>query len=162
MTARDHAAGALVVRRQPGEEMFLPSGEALGCHRDPRSTWRERETGGRHIEGGQIVLLDDRERARELPIVAALQDDHARKLREHHEGRRPLRRFLVPPWQGRAGGVHIRPHGALHQAPEQQCQQQDEPQGFDAFWLLQKETIDQHWVFEKPVVLLKIYLLMPL
>ena len=30
MTARDHAAGALVVRRQPVEDMFLPSGEALG------------------------------------------------------------------------------------------------------------------------------------
>jgi hypothetical protein len=25
MTARDHAAGALVVRRQPVEDMFLPS-----------------------------------------------------------------------------------------------------------------------------------------
>jgi len=33
MTARDHAAGALVVRRPPVEDMFLPSGEALGCHR---------------------------------------------------------------------------------------------------------------------------------
>ena len=35
MTARDHAAGALVVRRSPVQDTFLPSGEALGCHRGP-------------------------------------------------------------------------------------------------------------------------------
>ena len=72
MTARDHAAGALGVRRQPVEDMFLPSGEALCCHRDPLSTCRERETGDRHIEGGQILLLDDRARTGELPVVTAL------------------------------------------------------------------------------------------
>jgi hypothetical protein len=72
MTARDHTAGVLVVRRQPVEDIFLPSGEALCCHRDPLSTCRERETGGRHIEGGQILLLDDRERTGELPGVTAV------------------------------------------------------------------------------------------
>jgi hypothetical protein len=33
MTARDHAAGTLVVRRSPREDTFLPSGETLRCHR---------------------------------------------------------------------------------------------------------------------------------
>ena len=35
MTARDHAARALVVCRSPLEALFLPSGEALCGHRDP-------------------------------------------------------------------------------------------------------------------------------
>src|SRR2546430_1765746 len=51
----------------------------------------------RDVEGYQILLLDPRERAGELPVMAVLQDDHASELGDHHEGRRPLRRFLVPP-----------------------------------------------------------------
>jgi hypothetical protein len=57
MTARDHAAGALRVRRQPVEDLFLPSGEALGCHHGPRLACGKRETGGRHVKRGQILVL---------------------------------------------------------------------------------------------------------
>ena len=35
LTAREPAAGALLVRRPPMEEVLVPSGEALGCHRAP-------------------------------------------------------------------------------------------------------------------------------
>ena len=97
MTAREHTLGALVVRRQPWEDMFLPSGEALCGHRSPLLAWGERETGRRHIEGRQILVLPPREWASKLPMVTELHDDQAHKLRDHHEGRRPLRRFLVPP-----------------------------------------------------------------
>lgn len=96
MTAPNHAAGALVIRRSPLEDTFLPSGEALCGHRGPLLACGARETGGRHIEGDQILLLDDRQWTGELPVVTELQDHHASELRDHHEGRRPLRRFLVP------------------------------------------------------------------
>src|SRR4029450_7233958 len=43
MTARDHAAGALVVRRSPWEDPLLPSGEALGCPRGPLFACGKRE-----------------------------------------------------------------------------------------------------------------------
>src|SRR5262249_41240539 len=35
MTARDHAAGALMVRRQPWQARCVPSRAALGCQRGP-------------------------------------------------------------------------------------------------------------------------------
>jgi len=123
MTARDHAASALMVRRQPVEDMFLPSGEALCCHRGPLLARGERETGRRHVEGCEILVLHPRERAGQVPVGTKLQDDHARELRDHHEGGGPLRRFLVPPRQGRAGGVDMPPQRPFHQAPEQQCSQ---------------------------------------
>ena len=73
MTTPDHAAGALVVHRSPVEDLFLPSGETpCCCHWSPLLACGTRETGGRHVEGAQIVLLDDRERAGELPVVAKL------------------------------------------------------------------------------------------
>ena len=72
MTARDHAAGALMVRRQPLEDPFLPSGEALGCHRYALLACGERETGHRHVEGGQILVLHPRERAGQLPVGTEL------------------------------------------------------------------------------------------
>jgi hypothetical protein len=53
-------------------------------------------------------------------------------------------------------------HLPLHQPPEQQREQQYQSQGFNAFGLLQEETLDNDRIFEKPVVLLKIYLLIPL
>jgi hypothetical protein len=123
MTARDYASGALMVRRQPLEDMFLPSGEALCCHRDLLLACGERETGRRHVERGQILVLHPRERAGQLPVGAELHDDYTRELRDHHKGRRPLRHFLVPPRQGCAGGVDMPPHRPFHQAPEQQRQQ---------------------------------------
>jgi len=122
MTARDHAAGTLVVRRSPLEEPFLPSGETLCCHRGPLLACGECETGGRHVEGGQILVLHPRERAGQGPVVAEPHDDDARELRDHHEGGGPLCRFLVPPRQGCVGGVTIRPHGPFHQTPDQQRQ----------------------------------------
>lgn len=35
MTAPDHATGALLLRRSPLPDLFVPLGEALGCHRGP-------------------------------------------------------------------------------------------------------------------------------
>jgi len=96
VTTPDHAADALVVRHSPVADPFVPSGEALGGHRGPPLAVGKRETGGRHVEGGQIVLLDDRERTGELPVVATLEEDYPRELRDHHEGGRPLGCFLVP------------------------------------------------------------------
>src|SRR5215471_11676955 len=119
MTARDHAACALMVRRQPLKDMFVPSGEALGCHRGPLLACGKRETRRRHVKRGQILVLHPRKRAGQVPMGAALHDDHARELRDHHKGGRPLRCFLVPPRQGCAGGVDMLPHRPFHQAPEQ-------------------------------------------
>ena len=50
-------------------------------------------------------------------------------------------------------------HLPLHQPPEQQREQQYQSQGFNAFGLLQEETIDNDRIFEKPVVLLRPMLL---
>ena len=86
---------------------------------------------------------------------ATLQDHDASERGDHHEGSRPLRRFFVPPRQGGVRGVNMDTHRPLHQTPEQQSQQQDEAQGLDTFRLLQKETIDNHRIFEKSVVLLR-------
>jgi hypothetical protein len=58
MTAREHAAGALVVCRSPWEERFLPAGEARCCQRGPLCAGGKRATGGRHLEGGQLLVLD--------------------------------------------------------------------------------------------------------
>src|SRR5712692_4608633 len=66
----------------------------------PFSTRAVCETGDRHVEGRQRLLVDSRERAGQLTAVAELHDDHPRKLRDHHEGGRRLRRFLIPPGQG--------------------------------------------------------------
>src|SRR5215510_4455556 len=57
MTARDHAAGALMVHRQPLKDMFLPSREALGCHRGPLLACGKRQTSRRHVKRGQILVL---------------------------------------------------------------------------------------------------------
>ena len=46
------------------------------------------------------MLLDDGEWAGELPVVAELEDDHPRELRDHHEGGRPRCRFFVHPGKG--------------------------------------------------------------
>ena len=71
MTARDDASGALMIHRQPLEDMFLPSGEALCCHRSPLLACGERETGRRYPQGDKILLLDGGERARQLPAFSA-------------------------------------------------------------------------------------------
>ena len=72
MTARDHAAGALMVRRQPLEDLFVPSGEALGCHRGPLLAWGKREISHWHVKRGQILVLHPRERAGQVPVVTEL------------------------------------------------------------------------------------------
>ncbi len=88
-------------------------------------------------------------------MIAELQDKHPSELCDHHEGGRPLRRFLVPTHQGGAGGVNIRPHRPFHPTPDQQRQSYHEAQGLDAFRFLQEQALDKHWIFEKPVVLLR-------
>jgi len=107
--------------------MFLPSGEALCCHRGPLLACGERETGRRHVESGQILVLHPRERAGQVPIVAELYDDHPYKLRDHHEGGRPFRRFLVPPRQGPPRALDVRAPLPLHQTPQQQREPHHQP-----------------------------------
>src|SRR5262249_445945 len=100
MTARDQAAGTLVVRREPLEEPFVPSGETLCGQRGPLFACGECATGGWHVAGGQGLGLPPRGRGGQVRGGAALQDDDARELRDHHAGGGPLWRLLVPPRPG--------------------------------------------------------------
>ena len=111
--------------------------------------------GARNVEGRQRLLLDHRERPGELPLMAALQDQHPSELCAHHAGGRPLRRLLVPPHQGGAGGVNRRPPRPFHPTPDQQRQYYHEAQGLDAVRFLQAQALDKHWIVEEPGVLLR-------
>ncbi len=160
MTARDDASGALMVHRQPLEDMVLPSGEALCCHRSPLLACGERETGRRYPQGDKILLLDGGEQARQLALRADFADQYPGAFRHHHEGRRALGGLLVPPRQRPPRALDVGAHLPLHQPPEQQREQQHQSQGFNAFGLLQEETIDHDRIFEKPVVLRRPMLLL--
>jgi len=87
----------VVVGDQPAQETLLQRGEACRCQPLSLAALAICETRDWDVEGAQILLLDHREWAGELTVMAVLHDDHASELGEHHEGRRPLRRFLVPP-----------------------------------------------------------------
>src|SRR5438874_8319060 len=117
------------------------------------------ETRNRDVEGSQILLLEHREWASELTVMAVLQDNHASALGDHHARCRPLRRLLVPPRSGGAGGLDMPPHRPFHHTPDQQRQKSHEPSGCDTFWLLQKQTLDHHRICEQSVVLLRAVLL---
>ena len=88
-------------------------------------------------------------------MVVEFHDDHPHEFCHHHEGCWPFCRFLVPPHQGGTGRVDLRAQRPFHHASEQQRQAYHETSGLKAFWFLQEQTIDNHWIFEKPVVLLR-------
>jgi hypothetical protein len=87
--------------------------------------------------------------------MAVLHDDHASDRGGPPAGRRPLRRFLVPPRYEGAGGLARPPPRPCHQTPDQQRQKSPEPSGCDTVRLLQKPTLDQHRILENPGGLLR-------
>lgn len=94
-----------------------------------------------------------RKRAGQWPVVAALQDEHARALRAPPAGGGPLWRWLVPARPGGAHGVARRPHGPGHPPPEQERQAYHEPSGFEACRLLAEAPMDHHRGLEEALVL---------
>jgi hypothetical protein len=61
------------------------------------STLGHCEIRSRDTQRQEVLLLDRRQRLRELALGPHFEHDHCRKLGHHHEGRRLLRGLLVPP-----------------------------------------------------------------